>query len=333
MSKGGDQPGDLFQLEEEVRGDAAQATDRQTEALRLECDKLHIEHVSAVADERPVYERVMRTLNPGDTFVVLDLDRAFRSTVDAMLTAPDLRRREGDDAAAIEASLAENIERLPMDEVDQYKAFAKLVKQGRNADDIASTFGITPRMVAQRLALGRLHPPILTAYRKGAIHAGDIRNLTMATPKQQKDWWALMKDEESFVPTGHRLKSWRFGGGHIPTENALFDVEGSGLAVVADLFGEASYFADTEAFWELQNTAIAEAVDALKADGWEDVILLDQGAYFANWEHRTCAKDEGGKVYVTTTNQGEVTFHKGYITNAEAARREKKDTAPPKKPN
>jgi DNA invertase Pin-like site-specific DNA recombinase len=72
----------------------AQATDRQTAALRLECDKLHIEHVAAVADQRPVFERVMRILQPGDTFVVLDLDRVFRSSVDAMLTAADLRRQE-----------------------------------------------------------------------------------------------------------------------------------------------------------------------------------------------------------------------------------------------
>lgn len=71
----------------------AQATDRQTEALRLECDALHIEHVSAVADARPVFEKVMRSLRPGDTFIVLDLDRAFRSSVDAMLTAADLRNR------------------------------------------------------------------------------------------------------------------------------------------------------------------------------------------------------------------------------------------------
>jgi len=40
---------------------------------------------------------------------------------------PCLVMADGDDAAAIEASLAENIERLPMDEIDQYKAFAKLV--------------------------------------------------------------------------------------------------------------------------------------------------------------------------------------------------------------
>ena len=71
----------------------AQTTDRQTEALRAECDALHVEHVSAVADARPVFEGVLAALQPGDTFVVLDLDRAFRSSVDAMLTAELLRHR------------------------------------------------------------------------------------------------------------------------------------------------------------------------------------------------------------------------------------------------
>lgn len=245
---------------------------------------------------------------------------------------PCLVMGNNDDAAAIEASLAENIERLPMDEVDQYKAFAKLIKEGRDTEDIAASFGITERMVTQRLALGRLHPPILTAYRKGDIHAGDIRTLTMATPKQQKDWWALMKDEEVFAPTGHRLKGWLFGGDQIPIGNALFDVEESGLSVVSDLFGEDSYFADSEAFWTRQNISISEAVDTLKEDGWAEVILLERGRWFASWEHCTCAKEDGGKVFVTVSTQGEVAFFSGYITQAEAKRREQADTAPTEKP-
>ena len=38
----------------------------------------------------------------------------------------------GDDAVALEASLAENVARLPMDEIDQYEAFAGLMAQGRS---------------------------------------------------------------------------------------------------------------------------------------------------------------------------------------------------------
>lgn len=247
---------------------------------------------------------------------------------------PCLVMAQGDDATALEASLAENLERLPMDEVDQYKAFAQLVKEGRSAEDIATTFGITTRMVAQRLALGRLHAPILTAYRKGNIHARDIRNLTMATPKQQKAWWALVKDEDGYAPTGQRLKDWLFGGAHIPTANALFDVEQSGLAVVSDLFGDDACFADSEAFWPLQNAAIAERVEAYRAEGWADVTVMDVGAYFPSWDYRSTDLDAGGKVVVTCTAQGEVECHEGYLTNAEARRLENADagTQPASKP-
>ncbi|MEP5730850.1 MAG: ParB/RepB/Spo0J family partition protein [Sulfitobacter sp.] len=232
----------------------------------------------------------------------------------------------GDDATAIEASLAENIERLPMDEIDQYKAFAKLLKEGRTPEDVAQTFGITERMVSQRLALGRLYAPILTAYRNDDLNVCDIRILTMATIKQQKAWWALVKDENEYAPTGQRLKAWLFGGAHIPTSHALFDVDASGLAVVSDLFGEDAYFADSEAFWVLQNAEVANTVEAYKVDGWSEVVVTDVGAYFAAWDYRAAEKDEGGRVYVVCTNKGEVSFHEGYITNAEAKRRDKAES-------
>lgn len=70
----------------------AQVPDRQIEALRSECDELYIEQVSAVADDRPVFESVLSRLTPGDSFVVMDLDRAFRSSIDAILTAEHLRQ-------------------------------------------------------------------------------------------------------------------------------------------------------------------------------------------------------------------------------------------------
>ncbi|MBN9890148.1 ParB/RepB/Spo0J family partition protein [Salipiger abyssi] len=236
---------------------------------------------------------------------------------------PCLIMEAGDDAAAIEASLAENIERLPMDEIDQYKAFAALVKQGRSAEEIAARFGITERMVAQRLALGRLHPPILTAYRKGELHARDLRSLTLASPKQQKAWWALVKDEDAYAPTGQRLKDWLFGGAHIPVSNARFDVEASGLAIVADLFGEESYFANSEAFWALQNAAIAELAERHRAKGWAEVAVLEIGEPFYTWDHIVTAKEDGGKLFVTCTQQGEVAVHEGYLTQTEAKRRAK----------
>lgn len=68
-----------------------QNVDRQLQALNDQCDELMIERTSAAATKRPVFEAALERLEPGDTFVILDLDRAFRSTVDAILTAERLR--------------------------------------------------------------------------------------------------------------------------------------------------------------------------------------------------------------------------------------------------
>ena len=71
----------------------SQNEDRQEDGLRALCDELYVEKVSGAKKDRPVYQQVIARLRPGDTLVVWDLDRAFRSTVDALLEAEKLRQR------------------------------------------------------------------------------------------------------------------------------------------------------------------------------------------------------------------------------------------------
>lgn len=61
-----------------------QRPDRQIDGLKALCDQLHIEKLSACAKSRPVYERVVAGLAAGDTLVVWSVDRAYRSTRDAL---------------------------------------------------------------------------------------------------------------------------------------------------------------------------------------------------------------------------------------------------------
>lgn len=70
-----------------------QRHDRQVEGLKAVCDELHVETLSATAAKRPVYDSVLDMLMPGDMLVVWDLDRAFRSVVDALTEAEKLRSR------------------------------------------------------------------------------------------------------------------------------------------------------------------------------------------------------------------------------------------------
>lgn len=70
-----------------------QRIDRQADALRPICDELHLERLSAVAKSRPVFEAILARLTQGDTLVVWDLDRAFRSTKDALIHMDRLKER------------------------------------------------------------------------------------------------------------------------------------------------------------------------------------------------------------------------------------------------
>ncbi|MFY9294274.1 MAG: recombinase family protein [Methylorubrum rhodinum] len=70
-----------------------QRHDRQILGLRELCDELHLETFSARTIKRPVYEAVLAKLGSGDMLVVWDLDRAFRSVVDAITEADKLLAR------------------------------------------------------------------------------------------------------------------------------------------------------------------------------------------------------------------------------------------------
>lgn len=229
----------------------------------------------------------------------------------------------GDDAAALEASLIENVARMDAHEVDQWETFTRLVtKEGRKPDEIAATFGLTETMVKRVLALGNLLPGIRALYRKEEIDAATVRFLTMATKSQQKEWLAMLADPMRYTPTGHQLKSWLFGGATISTSVALFDLAAFPGAIVADLFGEGGYFADAGQFWAAQREAVEAKRAAYLEAGWAEVVTLEPGSHFNSWEYEKTPKKKGGRVYIALSARGEATFHEGYVSRREARRRD-----------
>lgn len=226
----------------------------------------------------------------------------------------------GDDAAALEASLIENIARLDPDEVTRWESFTRLVREGRTADEIALTFGLTELQVKRTLALGNLLPRIRTLYRKGEIDVATVRHLTLASKAQQRDWLALLDDESSYCPTGSQLKAWLFGGVSIPINAALFDLAAYQGEIVSDLFGDDRYFASASDFWTAQTAAIEERAESYREAGWAEVVILPTGEPFQSWEYERTPKRKGGKVFVSVSQRGDVRFHEGYLTAKEARR-------------
>ncbi|APR52122.1 chromosome partitioning protein ParB [Sphingomonas koreensis] len=226
----------------------------------------------------------------------------------------------GDDAAAIEASMIENLARLDADEVTQWETFTRLVREGREVADISETFGLPDLTIRRVLALGNLMPRIRDLYRREEIDRATVRHLTMASKAQQRSWLALLDDPNAYVPTGHNLKAWLLGGQSISAAHALFDLDAFKGALVSDLFGEDRYFADADAFWTAQNAAIDERRTAYLEAGWSDVVIVPPGEHFSPWEYEKTAKRKGGRIYVDVRANGEVSFHEGYLTRAEARR-------------
>jgi len=225
---------------------------------------------------------------------------------------------EGDAASAIEASIIENVARLPATEMEQYTAFRKLHDEGRAVEDIAAFFGVTELNVRRVLALAALSSPIRKLYADEQIDRETVRALTLATPAQQADWLKLWNSETERAPMGRACRAWITGGSAITTDKALFDLAGYSGAVTADLFGEAAVFADATAFWEAQGAVISARTEGYRQRGWADVILMERGAYFQRWDYVQTSKKQGGKVIVEQRHDGTVTFHEGWLKAAEA---------------
>ncbi|KJS27192.1 MAG: hypothetical protein VR75_04105 [Hyphomonadaceae bacterium BRH_c29] len=225
---------------------------------------------------------------------------------------------EGDAASAIEASIIENVARLPATEMEQYTAFRKLHDEGRTVEEIAAFFGVTELNVRRVLALAALSAPIRKLYVEDEIDRETVRALTLATPSQQAAWLKLWNSETERAPMGRACRAWITGGSTITTDKALFDLAGYSGAVTADLFGEAAVFADAAAFWEAQGAVISDRTEGYRQRGWADVILLERGAWFQRWEYVQTTKKQGGKVIVEQRHDGTVTFHEGWLKSAEA---------------
>ena len=231
-------------------------------------------------------------------------------------------RENCSDAEALEISLIENVAREDADELAEYETYAGLIKLGKKPSEIAATFGITEHKVTQRLALANLLPAIRDLYRSEELDPADLQLLTMATKTQQREWLKLASNGDA--PTGQQLKGWLFGGAAIATKFALFDLAAYQGKIVGDLFSADGYFASAEAFWTAQDEAIAARREAYLAAKWSDVVVLERGAHFPQWDFVKASKKAGGRVFIEPTRTGEVRFHEGYLTQAEAARGHKR---------
>ena len=216
------------------------------------------------------------------------------------------------EAELVELSLAENVTRQEMDELERFVAFDKLFKAGTSIEAIARSFKMEERAVRQSLAIGSLPKAIITMATQQTLWAGALEALTVATKQQLESFIKL--PARNRPKTGWQIKTWLQKKKQLISASfALFDVDQYKGGIIDDLFADDNdyrCFADPDEFWKLQQAAINEKVAKLKAAGWPIVNVTEWRAY--DW--KKAGKSKGGKVIVAVMKSGEVVIKKGLIS-------------------
>lgn len=175
-------------------------------------------------------------------------------------------------ALSAEASLAENIQRVSMNAMDEMEAFVRLVDDGLSVEAVAERFGAGVRHVEQRLALGRLAPKIRNAYRKGELTLDVARAFCLTDDHSaQERVFKQFQKPISHAPSVRNALS----GGRTPATDRLARYvgleayEAAGGRIVRDLFeNDVAFLEDGELLQRLAGERIEEMRERLSDEGW-----------------------------------------------------------------
>ncbi len=171
-----------------------------------------------------------------------------------------------------ELSLAENVVRIAMHPADQVIAFYRLAESGVTISAIAARFGISERLVEQRLRLGRAAPELLDAYRAEEIDLETLKVFAVTTDHgRQRAVWAQVKDQ------GCRPGAWQVkrmltedsvpGAAAIARFVGIDVYEAAGGTITRDLFAQEDdrgiWFDDPVLLNELAMQKLRTAADEL----------------------------------------------------------------------
>jgi len=175
--------------------------------------------------------------------------------------------------AAIEVSLAENFERLPLHPADQCDAFLALQRAGRAPEDIASRFGITIRFVEQRLKLASISPKLVADFRAGAMSLEQLTAFTVSDDwaAQERVWSERSQDQvQASVIRRHLTVALVDASDPRARFVGVAAYEAAGGMIVRDLFDaeDGGYFQDSVLLDRLVSEKLSTAAAPVLAEGW-----------------------------------------------------------------
>ncbi|OJU35765.1 MAG: DNA-binding protein [Alphaproteobacteria bacterium 65-37] len=177
--------------------------------------------------------------------------------------------------SAEEDSLAENVQRVALHPLDQFRAFKVLRDQGAGEEEIAARFFVAPAVVKQRLRLASVSEKLLGIYAEDGMTLEQLMAFTVSSDpaRQEQVWEALQQsyNKEPYLIRRQLTESAVRASDRRARFVGLDAYEAVGGTVLRDLFEDDSggWLQDMALLDRLATEKLAAEAQKIAGEGWK----------------------------------------------------------------
>jgi ParB family chromosome partitioning protein len=193
--------------------------------------------------------------------------------------------REAGAVPAEEDSLAENLQRVALHPLDQFRAFQALSDKGLGEEEIAARFFVATSVVKQRLRLAAVSAKLLDAYAEDGMTLEQLMAFTVTNDqaRQEQVWDALSRfhNKEPY----YIRRQLTEGAVRASDRRALFvgaeAYEAAGGVIMRDLFqhDDGGWLQDPALLDALVTGKLQAEAEALRPEGWKWIAVAADFPY------------------------------------------------------
>ena len=188
---------------------------------------------------------------------------------------PCIVRDAASEILAEDDSLAENMQRVALHPLDQFRAFQALREKGQGEEAIAAAFFVTPQIVKQRLKLASVAPALLEVYAEDGMTLEQLMAFTVNPDHaRQAQVWDAVKNSWNKEPYAIRRMLTETSV-RASDRRAVFvgleAYEAAGGALLRDLFqgDDGGWLEDPALLDRLVADKLQTSAESLVAEGWK----------------------------------------------------------------
>ncbi|NHN92476.1 ParB/RepB/Spo0J family partition protein [Acetobacter sicerae] len=223
---------------------------------------------------------------------------------------PCVVREAGSAILAEDDSLAENVQRVALHPLDQFRAFRDMLEKGMSEDEIAAAFFVVPTVVKQRLRLMTVSDKLLEIYEHDGMKLEQLMAFSISDdPARQEQVWEIIAQSHNREPYLIRRmlteKTVRASDRRVSFVG-LDAYLAAGGPVMRDLFeaDDGGWLGDPTLLDRLVMEKLAAAAEDIRAEGWKWV----ETALSFPWGHtRQFAEIDGTTVELSDEEAGRLT--------------------------